>query len=203
MNRKGLEPALEGGLATFDRTSAERVLDGYAGWSERCEVRLFELAGVAAVNGTVQSGGACADAEGEPLPAACAPGTTCDTAASTPSCVALPREGMSCSGAGPCATGLACRDERCKSPRRSANRVETTSTAPRFTVRTTPVNIPQLRGQNTTLQSFGPGGNRSWNQTASSASILLVGFPALNAAEYTARNASIFIARGGRLQRLR
>jgi hypothetical protein len=58
-------------------------------------------------------------------------------------------------------------------------------------------------GQNTTLQSFGPGGNRSWNQTASSASILLVGFPALNAAEYTARNASIFIARAGRLQRLR
>jgi hypothetical protein len=114
--RDALERVLETERAVFDAEGAQRTLNAHSRWAWRCEVRVFELGGVAAVQGTVPAGDACVDAAEEISPVVCAPGTSCDPRGDAPACEPLPGEGMPCADRGPCAPGFACRDERCTEP---------------------------------------------------------------------------------------
>jgi hypothetical protein len=114
--RNDLERVLASGRAEFDAESADGTLDRYKIWADRCEVRVFEFAGVGAVRGTVPAGDACTNSEGELFPLVCEPDTSCDTQSAEPTCEALPGAGDPCEELGLCASGLACRGGECGEP---------------------------------------------------------------------------------------
>lgn len=107
-----MERAIINGKARYDRATAERVLAHWAGWTERCEARFWDLApNIWWLVGLVPEGGDCLDdtPDHNSQDMYCVQGLQCvDGRCAKPAAL-----GESCSFQHPCVAGVSCQRDRC------------------------------------------------------------------------------------------